>query len=140
MLYDTFHESNTKDPRDILRKISLVPELAGKINSQVVEQFFSQMRKNNSFLNNAAPATNIFLLRSIVHHHNQRTNNEFIKRARKTFVTDTEFNDYGQAVLCTDKSLAISCFYILVVTYCLKIYLGIYHISNKYKACVTIFL
>ncbi|XP_077093825.1 uncharacterized protein LOC143745597 isoform X1 [Siphateles boraxobius] len=101
VLYDTFHESNTKDPRDILRKISLVPELAGKINSQVVEQFFSQMRKNNYFLNNAAPETNIFLLRSIVHHHNQRTNNEFIKRARKTFVTDTEFNDYGQAVLCT---------------------------------------
>lgn len=78
-----------------------------------------QMRKNNYFLNNAAPATNIFLLRSIVHHRNQRTNNEFIKRDRKTFVTDTEFNDYCQAVLCTGKSLAISCFYILVVTYCL---------------------
>nr|XP_055064926.1 uncharacterized protein LOC129447284 [Misgurnus anguillicaudatus] len=96
VLYNTFHESNTKDPRDILRKVSLVPELAGKINSQVVEQFFSQMRENDYFLNNAAPATNIFLLRSIVHHRNQRTNNEFIKRARKTFVTDTEFNDYGQ--------------------------------------------
>ncbi|KAL0155116.1 hypothetical protein M9458_049379, partial [Cirrhinus mrigala] len=27
VLYDKLHESNTKDPKDVLRKISLVPEL-----------------------------------------------------------------------------------------------------------------
>ncbi|XP_063073545.1 uncharacterized protein LOC134464029 [Engraulis encrasicolus] len=33
-LYDRFHERNTKDPRDSLRKVELVPELLGWVNSQ----------------------------------------------------------------------------------------------------------
>ncbi|CAM4722182.1 unnamed protein product [Leuciscus chuanchicus] len=32
VLSDRFHENNTKDPRDKLRKIQLVPELAGRVN------------------------------------------------------------------------------------------------------------
>ncbi|KAK0131592.1 hypothetical protein N1851_033697 [Merluccius polli] len=44
-LYDRFHESNTKDPRDSLRKVELVPELRGWVNSQCAEQLFSGMRK-----------------------------------------------------------------------------------------------
>ena len=38
-IYDTFHEGNTKDRMDALRKINLVPELAGWVNSQCVEHF-----------------------------------------------------------------------------------------------------
>lgn len=33
-LYDIFHERNTKDARDALRRIGLVPELAGWVNLQ----------------------------------------------------------------------------------------------------------
>ena len=40
VLYDRLHEANTKDDRDQLRRIHLVPELAGHLNSQVAEQFF----------------------------------------------------------------------------------------------------
>jgi len=44
-LYDKFHEVNTKDDRDLLRKISPVPQLAGKVNSQVAEQLFAKLKK-----------------------------------------------------------------------------------------------
>ncbi|KAK0155944.1 HMG domain-containing protein 3 [Merluccius polli] len=50
-LYDRFHEANIKDKKDVLRKIELVPELCGWVNSQCAEQLFSGMRKNNHFLN-----------------------------------------------------------------------------------------
>lgn len=72
VLYDRFHENNTKDPRDALRKIELVPELRGWVNSQCAEQLFAGMRKNNSFLNMMSPTNHIFLMRNILHIHNTK--------------------------------------------------------------------
>lgn len=46
-LRDVFHQNNSKDQRDVLRTIGLVPELAGKINSQCAEQLFSEVKRNN---------------------------------------------------------------------------------------------
>ncbi|XP_077057405.1 HMG domain-containing protein 3-like [Siphateles boraxobius] len=74
-LYDEFHEANTKDNRDLLRKISLVPQLAGKVNSQVAEELFAKLKKNNYFLNMSQPSTHVFLMRNIVHHMNAQKNN-----------------------------------------------------------------
>ncbi len=54
-LYDTFHQYNTKDETDALRTIGLVPELCGWLNSQIAEQLFSDMRKNNYFMNSFSP-------------------------------------------------------------------------------------
>ncbi|KAJ4933553.1 hypothetical protein JOQ06_030379, partial [Pogonophryne albipinna] len=34
VLYDEVHEGNTKDPQEVLRRINLVPELQGWLNSQ----------------------------------------------------------------------------------------------------------
>ncbi len=45
-LCDVFHQNNSKDERDVLRTIGLVPELAGKINSQCAEQLFSEVKRN----------------------------------------------------------------------------------------------
>ena len=82
-LSDVFHQSNSQDPSDVLRKIGHVPELVGQINSQCVEQLFSGMRKNNYFLNMTTPSNHIFLQRNILHHHNvarnQKTKEEFCK-------------------------------------------------------------
>jgi len=61
-LYDTFHERNTKNPKDILRRLGLVPELAGRINSQVAEQLFSIMKKNNYFMNMLSPSEHVFTM------------------------------------------------------------------------------
>lgn len=49
VLYDRFHEANTKDSKDVLRKLTLVPQLAGKVNSQVAEQLFAKMKKTTTF-------------------------------------------------------------------------------------------
>ncbi|KAK1885425.1 Lysine--tRNA ligase [Dissostichus eleginoides] len=75
-LYDRFHEDNTKDARDALRRLGLVPQLAGQINSQVAEQLFARMKKNNYFLNMALPTTHLFLMRNIIHHYNVHKNKQ----------------------------------------------------------------
>lgn len=100
-LTDTFHEKNSRDPKDVLRRVGLVPQLAGRVNTQVVEQFFAQMRKTNYFLNMAEPSTNIFLLRNILHHRNVKMNNSTIKKIQRTFGKDVQLNTDGLAVLGT---------------------------------------
>lgn len=68
-------QGKTKDPKDILRRIQLVPELKGWLNSQVVEQFFASMRKNNYFLSNVSPSTFF-----ISHYYNSVTNKKLLER------------------------------------------------------------
>ncbi|XP_048015441.1 uncharacterized protein LOC125247933 [Megalobrama amblycephala] len=85
VLYDRFHEDNTKDARDSLRKLRLVPQLAGKVNSQVVEQLFAKLKKNNYFLNMALLSTHVFLMRNIIHHYNIRKNEERLDHMKKEF-------------------------------------------------------
>uniref|UniRef100_A0A673HLD4 Uncharacterized protein n=1 Tax=Sinocyclocheilus rhinocerous TaxID=307959 RepID=A0A673HLD4_9TELE len=79
VLYDRFHEKNATDPKDILRRVQLVPELKGWLNSQVAEQFFAKIRKSNYF-NNMAPSTHVFLMRSVIHRHNTSTNRALLER------------------------------------------------------------
>ncbi|KAL0151690.1 hypothetical protein M9458_052989, partial [Cirrhinus mrigala] len=73
-LYDIFHERNTKDTRDALRRIGLVPEVADWVNSQCAEQLFADMRKNNYFLNTLTPSQHIFMMQNILHHYNTKCN------------------------------------------------------------------
>ncbi|XP_039606727.1 uncharacterized protein LOC120527410 [Polypterus senegalus] len=98
-LYDRFHESNTKDRRDILRKLTLVPQLAGRVNSQVAEQLFAKMRKNNYFLNMTMPSTHLFQMRNIIHHYNQNRNNNILNRLKKTLGSEMVMNVHGLAML-----------------------------------------
>ncbi|XP_067245140.1 uncharacterized protein [Chanodichthys erythropterus] len=103
-LYDRFHEDNTKDPRDVLRKLRTVPQLAGKVNSQVAEQLFSRMKKNNYFLNMALPSTHLFLMRNIIHHHNTYRNEQRLGNIKKAFGNDVTMNRHSQAVLVNPVS------------------------------------
>lgn len=99
-LYDKFHEYNTKDDRDALRKLGLVPQLAGKVNSQVAEQLFARMKKNNYFLNMTLPSTHLFLMRNIIHHDNMNKNKLRLERIKKAFGgKDVAMNCHSQAVL-----------------------------------------
>lgn len=82
VLCDKLHEGNSKDAKDMLRRIELVPELAGPLNSQVVEQFFSEMRKNNYFLSNMSPSAHVFLVRNIVHHYNEKKERQTIAKLK----------------------------------------------------------
>lgn len=97
-----FHQNNSKDLRDSLRKIGLVPELAGKINSQTAEQLISDMKKNNYyFLNMMKPAPHIFLARNILHHKNVARNNKVVKQLRKLTDKNTQlqFDCNGKIIL-----------------------------------------
>ncbi|XP_058628959.1 uncharacterized protein LOC131538827 [Onychostoma macrolepis] len=100
VLYDKLHEGNTKDEKDVLRRVELVPELAGRINSQVIEQFFSQMEKNNYFLN----MMKIFLIRNIIHHRNSIINTARMDKIKKSLdVEHVTLNKHGQAVIGTSN-------------------------------------
>lgn len=88
----------SKDPTNVLRHIDLVPELSGRLNMQVVEQFFAQMKKSDYFLNMALPSTNIFLLRNILHHRNVRLNKAATEKIQKTFGEEVMLNEDGHTV------------------------------------------
>ncbi|XP_027881590.1 uncharacterized protein LOC114149740 isoform X3 [Xiphophorus couchianus] len=75
-LSDVSRRGNSKDDEDVLQRIEMVPELAGRLNSQCAEQLFAGMRKNNYFLNTLTPSTHVFLQRNILHHFNLRKNTE----------------------------------------------------------------
>ncbi|KAJ8376206.1 hypothetical protein SKAU_G00067860 [Synaphobranchus kaupii] len=98
-LYDKFHEDNTKDDRDALCKLGLVPQVAGQVNSQVAEQLFAQMKKNNYFLTQQLPSTHLFLMRNIIEHYNNHKNQKRINDIKKTFGTKAAMNSHHQAVL-----------------------------------------
>lgn len=101
-LYDRFHEGNTKDPKDVLRRIKMVPELVGRINSQVAEQLFSTMKKNNYYLNMLSPSAHVFMMRNVIHIYNQRKNNKIEEELRKLVNPDVPLclGEYGQAEFC----------------------------------------
>lgn len=87
-LYEKFHEGNTKDDRDALWKLGLVPQLAGRVNSQVAEHLFSRMKKNNYFLNMSLASTYLFLMRNSIHHSNINKNKDLtnLKRLSETCI------------------------------------------------------
>lgn len=100
-LYDKLHESNAKDEKDLLRRINLVPELVGHLNSQVAEQFFAKMERNNYFLNMMSPTTQICVIRSIIHHSNERINQQRIDKIKKGLGQDMSYDRHGRATIGT---------------------------------------
>ncbi|CAM4597191.1 unnamed protein product [Leuciscus chuanchicus] len=98
-LYDRFHEGNTKDPKDILRRIKMVPELAGRINSQVAEQLFSTMKKNNYYMNMLSPSAHVFMMRNVIHNYNQRKNKKIKEELKKLNSVPLSQQDLAQTQL-----------------------------------------
>lgn len=82
-LSDVFHESNSRDERDVLRKIRLVPELSGRINSQCAEQLFCGMKRNKYYMNLLSPTSHVFLYRNILHHTNASKKKEVVEQFKK---------------------------------------------------------
>ncbi|XP_052106595.1 uncharacterized protein LOC127739061 [Mytilus californianus] len=95
-LFDWFHEDNTKDVKEILRKVSLVEGLGSFTNSQVVEQFFNSMRRDLYFLNEMSPAVHVFICRLMLQFHNEKSNNLIKKQQSKLFPTEMSLNQLGQ--------------------------------------------
>lgn len=91
------HERNSEDGTDILRKLTLVPQLAAKVNSEVAERLFAKMKKNNYFM--SLSSAHLFLMRNIVHHYNENKANKASTRLRKSSGSNLLTDAYGQAVL-----------------------------------------
>ncbi len=64
--------------KSAIRKIQIVPELAGRVNTQAAEQLFAGMRKNNYFLKMMSPTSHMFLVRNILHMQNKEKMDDFI--------------------------------------------------------------
>ncbi|XP_066514104.1 HMG domain-containing protein 3-like [Hoplias malabaricus] len=79
LLCDTLRETNTKHPQDVLKRTELVPELRWMLNSKIVSKLFSAMQKNDYFLKNMAASTQMFAMRSIIHHRNTATNTRLLE-------------------------------------------------------------
>ncbi|ROL49996.1 HMG domain-containing protein 3 [Anabarilius grahami] len=108
VLNDRFHEKNATDPKDILCRIQLVPELKGCLNSQVSEQFFAKMHKSDYFFNNMAPSAHSFLMRSVIHSHNTSTNRALLERQlnsgrRLELLSTITLSALGQVVIYCKK-------------------------------------
>ncbi|KAK2883631.1 hypothetical protein Q8A67_017268 [Cirrhinus molitorella] len=80
VLCDHFHEDG-----DVLRKLSLVPQLADKVSSETAEQLFAEMKKNDYFLNMSLPSTHLFQMRNIIHHYNENKANKLSPSSTKSF-------------------------------------------------------
>ncbi|XP_062600986.1 uncharacterized protein LOC134262628 [Saccostrea cucullata] len=94
-LFDWFHQDNCRKEEEVLRKSSLVSEIAGLIDTQAVEQLFSSCKKDIYFMNNLSPTNHLFVFRLICHLRNQKKNSLVKKRQLEVFGTLHQ-NMYGQ--------------------------------------------
>lgn len=85
--YDRFHQDNSKVKEDRLRRLDIVTQFKGKINSQVAEELFANLNKSRYFLTQLKPRNHIFLVRLILHLQNMRRNQERLQRIMKATET-----------------------------------------------------
>ncbi|XP_076049595.1 uncharacterized protein LOC143030327 [Oratosquilla oratoria] len=97
MLFDWFHETNTKEPVESLRRSSLVKELKGLVNTQAAEQFHRDKAKDVYFQNRMSPSNHIFTFRLITHLKNGMMNNAVEKRTLH-HIPDLTTNPLGQLI------------------------------------------
>lgn len=95
-LFDWFHEGNCKKREEILRKSSLLKEVAGIIDTQAVEQLFNASKRDIYFLNNMSALRHLFLFRLIYHLRNNKLNKELRRKLDAEFHGNLIFNNLGQ--------------------------------------------
>lgn len=74
VLSDKLDETDTKDPKDVLRNVRLVPELQDWLNREVAERLVTELRENDYFTANMTPSTHMFMMRNIIHYRNVAAN------------------------------------------------------------------
>lgn len=81
-LFDAFHQDNSKDPRDLLRRVCFVPQLEG-VNTEVAEQLNFKRNKDNYFTSMMSPHNNLFVHRLSVNFLNNSLNQKIVNRHSK---------------------------------------------------------
>lgn len=82
-LFDQFHEKNSKNPADCLRRISCVRQLAGRTNSETAEQLNNRRNRDNYFTTSLTAHNSVFLERLTAHYSNEKTNKRIIESHRR---------------------------------------------------------
>ena len=77
-LFDQFHEANSTDPADCLRRISCVNQLAGKTNSETAEQLNNRRNRDNYFTTSLTAHNSVFVERLATHFNNEKENKHVI--------------------------------------------------------------
>ena len=72
-LYDKFHQDNTKQPKEVLRRTDLVEELSG-VNTETAEQVNAFLSKALNFLVCCTPLHHIQMIKFILAERNFRKN------------------------------------------------------------------
>lgn len=98
-LFDWMHQNNCKIPIEVLRRISLVPQLRGVVNTQAMEQRNNSLKDDIYFLNKMSPPVHLFMVRLIMHLNNSRINKRHIAE-QKGVVGLLKINQLGQ--VCQD--------------------------------------
>ena len=82
-LFDAWHEKNSSNPEDLLRSTRFVKQLGGLVSTEVQEHMNNEMNRNNYFMTSLTPHNSLFVMRLIVHFHNQERNEELISKIRR---------------------------------------------------------
>lgn len=82
---DRFHKHNIKTDSEKLRDIDIVKQLKGNLNTQVQEQLFQQLGKDLYFLNMLTPYNYLFILRLVLHLHNETITKRQMQKATEAF-------------------------------------------------------
>ena len=73
-LFDPFHEKNSVDPADCLRRVSCVNQLAGKSNLETAEQLNNRRNRDNYFTTSLTAHNSVFVERLATHFNNDKVN------------------------------------------------------------------
>ena len=85
-LFDPFHEKNTVNPADSLRRVSCVRQLGGKMKLEIAEQLNNRRNRDNYFTTSLTPHNAVFIERLVAHFTNQKLNNKiYDTRTRQVY-------------------------------------------------------
>ena len=104
-LSDRFHETNSSQRRALLRRVTLVPELNGIVNTEAEEQLHNIIGRSNYCLNTMKPVNHLFMMRLKIQLHNTGINCAFREKIESTFsaqagrAVKTDVDNHGRLLL-----------------------------------------
>ena len=98
LLFDAFHENNTKEPKEALRRSTLVEEINRDINTSAAEQLNRDKARDAYYFNQMKPTNHVFTFRLLTHLKNQITNLNFKRDIERHHHVKLTLNHLGQLV------------------------------------------
>ncbi len=104
-LSDRFHETNSSQRRALLRRVTLIPELNGIVNTEAEEQLHNIIGRSNYCLNTMKPVNHLFTMRLKIHLHNAAINSAFREKIENIFsaqaghAVKTDLDNHGRLLL-----------------------------------------